>query len=248
VPTYSELVEVRTLDGPNLYFPRPAIKLTVAIPGWLRATTPRLERMAAEMGAPATLLPGEPGTEQRHRFTARIGAHVTRQVAHAAGTRLAIRGRPGPETDQIVIAFPWRQRGTAEALAREVPGVLADLLVTRRSLSRIAADAAVRVLAQPPGDAPSVPEPTIPVIAVTGTNGKTTTVRLLAHLVRAAGGSVAYSSTDGVYRDDELVEAGDYSGFAGAGIALAQPGVDVRRDRCLSRKTRAGSRSYGLSC
>ncbi|HZT10955.1 MAG TPA: Mur ligase family protein, partial [Actinomycetota bacterium] len=227
MPTYSELVELRTLDGPNLYFPRPAIKLTVAIPGWLRATTPRLERMAVDMGAPATLLPGEPGTEQRHRFTARIGAHVTRQVAHAAGARLAIRGRPGPEADQIVIAFPWRQRGAAEALAREVPGVLSDLLVTRRSLSRLAADAAVRVLAEPPGDAPSVPEPTIPVIAVTGTNGKTTTVRLLAHLVRAAGGSVAYSSTDGVYRDDELVEAGDYSGFAGAGIALSQPGVDV---------------------
>jgi cyanophycin synthetase len=227
VPTYSELVELRTLDGPNLYFPRPAIKLTVAIPGWLRATTPRLERMAVEMGAPATLLPGEPGTEERHRFTARIGAHVTRQVAHAVGTRLAIRGRSGPEADQIVIAFPWQQRGTAEALAREVPGVLSDLLVTRRSLSRIAADAAVRVLARPPGDAPTVPEPTIPVIAVTGTNGKTTTVRLLAHLVRAAGGSVAYSSTDGVYRDDELVEAGDYSGFAGAGIALSQAGVDV---------------------
>jgi cyanophycin synthetase len=227
VPTYSELLELRTLDGPNLYFPRPAIKLTVTIPGWLRATTPRLERMAAEMGVPATLLPGEARTEQRHRFAARIGTHVTRQLAHAAGTRLAVRGRPGPEADQIVIAFPWRQRGTAEALAGEVPGVLSDLLVTRRSLSRLAADAAVRVLACPPGEAPAVPEPTIPVIAVTGTNGKTTTVRLLAHLVRTAGGSVAYSSTDGVYRDDELVEAGDYSGFAGAGIALSQPRVDV---------------------
>jgi cyanophycin synthetase len=179
------------------------------------------------VSAPAALRPGEPGTDQRHRFAARIGAHVTRQIAHAAGTRLAIRGRPGPEADQIVIAFPWRRRGTAEALAREVPGVLADLLVTRRSLSRIAADAAERVLAQPPGDVPSVPEPTIPVIAVTGTNGKTTTVRLLAHLVRAAGASVAYSSTDGVYHDDVLVEAGDYSGFAGAGIALSQPGVEV---------------------
>jgi cyanophycin synthetase len=227
VPTYSELVELRTLDGPNLYFPRPAIKLTVAIPGWLRATAPRLERMAVEIGAPATLRPGAPGSEQRHRFGGRIGAHVTRHVAHAAGTRLAVRGRPGPEGDQIVIAFPWRRRGTAEALAREVPGVLSDLLVTRRSLPRIAADAAVRILAQPPGEAPSVPEPSIPVIAVTGTNGKTTTVRLLAHLVRAAGRSVAYSSTDGVYHDDELVEAGDYSGFAGAGIALSQPGVEV---------------------
>jgi cyanophycin synthetase len=227
VSTYAELVELRTLEGPNLYFPRPAIKLTVAIPGWLRATAPRLERMTVEMDAPTTLHPGEPATDQRRRFAARVGAHVTRQVAHGAGARLAVRGRPGPEEDQIVIAFPWRRRGTAEALAREVPGVLLDLLVKRRSLSRLAAEAAVRVLAQLPGDAPSVPEPTIPVVAVTGTNGKTTTVRLLAHLVRAAGGSVAYSSTDGVYHDDELVEAGDYSGFAGAGIALSQPGVEV---------------------
>ncbi len=60
-------------------------------------------------------------------------------------------------------------------------------------------------------------------IQVTGTNGKTTTVRLLAHLVRTAGRSVAYSSTDGVYRGDgELVERGDYSGFGGAAMALAQ--------------------------
>jgi cyanophycin synthetase len=227
VLTYSDLVELRTLEGPNLYFPRPAIKLTVAIPGWLRATAPRLKRMTVEMDAPGTLHPGERATDQRRRFAARVGAHVTRQVAHAAGTRLAVRGRPGPEADQIVIAFPWRQRGTAEALARQVPGVLSDLLVTRRSLSRLATDAAVRVRAEPPGDAPSVPEPTVPVVAVTGTNGKTTTVRLLAHLVRSAGGSVAYSSTDGVYHDDELVEAGDYSGFAGAGIALSQPGVEV---------------------
>ena len=64
-------------------------------------------------------------------------------------------------------------------------------------------------------------------IQVTGTNGKTTTVRLLAHLVRSAGRSVAYSTTDGVYRDDGLlVEAGDYSGFGGAARALAQ-GPDV---------------------
>jgi len=225
--TYAEAVELRTLDGPNLYFPRPAIQLTVAVPGWLRATASRLDRMTVEMGAPASLNPGEPGTDQRRRFAARVAAHVTRQVAHGAGVGLAVRGRARPEEDQIVIAFPWRRRGTAEALAGEIPGVLSDLLVTRRSLSRIAADAAERVRAQPPGDAPSVPEPTIPVVAVTGTNGKTTTVRLLAHLVRAAGRSVAYSSTDGVYHDDELVEAGDYSGFAGAGIALSQPGVEV---------------------
>jgi cyanophycin synthetase len=62
---------------------------------------------------------------------------------------------------------------------------------------------------------------------VTGTNGKTTTVRLLAHLVRAAGLSVAYTSTDGVYLDGRLVEEGDYSGPGGAAMALGQPGVQA---------------------
>jgi cyanophycin synthetase len=69
--------------------------------------------------------------------------------------------------------------------------------------------------------------PTIPIIAVTGTNGKTTTVRLIAQLARTAGHSVAFTTTDGVYHDDELVEAGDYSGFSGAAKALAQPGIDL---------------------
>src|SRR2546421_354014 len=77
-----------------------------------------------------------------------------------------------------------------------------------------------------PGPAPSVVEPTMPVVAVTGTNGKTTTVRLLAHLARIAGRRVAYTSTDGVYVDNELVEAGDYSGFGGAAKALSNPRVD----------------------
>src|SRR5207342_2989053 len=68
-----------------------------------------------------------------------------------------------------------------------------------------------------------VPDPTVPVISVTGTNGKTTTVRLLAHIVRSAGKTVAYSSTDGVYRaDGDLIEEGDYSGFGGATRALAE--------------------------
>jgi cyanophycin synthetase len=66
------------------------------------------------------------------------------------------------------------------------------------------------------------------VIQVTGTNGKTTTVRVIAYLVRAAGKHVAYSSTDGVYRDDRRVKRGDYSGYAGASTALGQhPDVAV---------------------
>jgi cyanophycin synthetase len=225
-PALVELLELRVLEGPNVYFPRPTVKLTLEIGGWLRATTARLERSASSLGLPATTRAGDPRTDQRQRFVARLGAQVARAIARATGTRLAVRGRVG-EPGQIVIAFPWRRRGTAEALAREVAGVMRDLLATRRLSGRLIADAAARVEQADPGSAPSVLDPSVPVIAVTGTNGKTTTVRLLAHLLRTAGLSVAYSSTDGVYRDDELLERGDYSGYLGAGIALSQPGVDA---------------------
>ena len=221
-----ELVELRVLDGPNLYFPRPAIKLTLAVPGWLRAGEPAVERAAERLGIGAVRA-GRAGSEQRRRTTARIAAGLTRRIAVASGARrLAVRARTGPEAGQIVVAFPWRRRGSAQALASAVAEALDGVL--RRSPARLVAEVAVAVREADLGEEPDVADPTIPVIQVTGTNGKTTTTRLLAHLVRAAGRTVAYSSTDGVYRGDVLVEAGDYSGFGGAAMALAQePDVAV---------------------
>ena len=213
--------------GPNVYFPRPAVRLTLAIPGWQRATAERLEAIAAEVGLPGTAQPGPRRSQQRRRFVARLSAHVGRELAHALSTRLAVRSRAGSDLDRIEVAFPWRRRGTAEAFAGEIAGLLRDLLVTRRRFERLLAEAAARVDVAEPGAPSELPEPHVPVIAVTGTNGKTTTVRLLAHLLRGAGRSVAYSSTDGVYHDGVLVEAGDYAGPGGAGIALAQPGIDA---------------------
>jgi len=68
-------------------------------------------------------------------------------------------------------------------------------------------------------------DPQVPCVAVSGTNGKTTTTRIVAHCARTAGYSTAWSSTDGVFRDGTLVEAGDYSGPGGARRVLAEPGV-----------------------
>jgi len=203
------------------------VRLTLSIPGWQRATVERLEAIATQVGLAETAQPGPRGSQQRRRFVARLGAHVGRELARELSTRLAVRSRPGSAPEQVEIAFPWRRRGTAEAFAREIAGLLRDLLLTRRRFVRLVADAAARVGAAEPGPSPELAEPHVPVIAVTGTNGKTTTVRLLAHVLRRAGFSVAYSSTDGVYHDGVLVEAGDYAGPAGAGIALAQPGIDA---------------------
>ncbi|HKP73978.1 MAG TPA: cyanophycin synthetase, partial [Longimicrobiaceae bacterium] len=68
---------------------------------------------------------------------------------------------------------------------------------------------------------------TIPVIAVTGTNGKTTTARLIAHLFRQTGKTVGFTTTDGVYLQNRLVMEGDMTGPFSANIILSNPTVDV---------------------
>jgi UDP-N-acetylmuramyl tripeptide synthase len=67
----------------------------------------------------------------------------------------------------------------------------------------------------------------VPTAVVTGSNGKTTTVRLLAACAAAAGRVPGYNCTDGVYLAGERVESGDYSGPAGARRVLRDPRVDT---------------------
>jgi cyanophycin synthetase len=222
----AELLELRVLDGPNLYFSRPAIKLTLRVGGWQRASADTIVKVADALGV-ATAHPGAPGTEQRQRAVGRIAAAMMRRLAVASGARrLAVRSRPGDAPDLILVTFPWRRRGAAEALGRALARAMAA--GPRRVPSRVIAELAPRVRAADPGPEPTVPDPDVPVIQVTGTNGKTTTTRLLAHLVMTSGRTVAFSSTDGVYRGTRRVKTGDYSGFGGAAMALAaRPDVAV---------------------
>ena len=221
------VVELRVLDGPNLYFTKPAIKLTLRVVPWLALAEERAQLLTRRTGFRPVAAPGAPNGDQRRRYVARFAVHVARLLADATATHLAIRGRPGPGSEEIVIAFVWRRQRAAEAFARELAPLLELCLDGRRSLEGAIAAAADRLDRTEPGPAPTVLRPSIPIIAVTGTNGKTTTVRLIAQLARTAGHHVAYTTTDGVYRDDELVEEGDYSGFSGAARALGQPGIDL---------------------
>lgn len=67
----------------------------------------------------------------------------------------------------------------------------------------------------------------IPILAVTGTNGKTTSTRLLAHIYRQTGLMVGYTTTDGTYIGDYLVEKGDNTGPQSAQLILQDPTVEV---------------------
>ncbi|MFY2594371.1 cyanophycin synthetase [Achromobacter xylosoxidans] len=67
----------------------------------------------------------------------------------------------------------------------------------------------------------------IPVVAVAGTNGKTTTVRLTAHILGTAGNRVGMTNSDGVYVDNLRIDTGDCSGPRSARSVLMHPDVDA---------------------
>lgn len=67
----------------------------------------------------------------------------------------------------------------------------------------------------------------IPVALVTGTNGKTTTVRLAAHILRKAGRNVGLSSTEWIAVNDRIIDRGDWSGPGGARAVLRETSTDI---------------------
>jgi cyanophycin synthetase len=67
----------------------------------------------------------------------------------------------------------------------------------------------------------------IPIIAVTGTNGKTTTVRMIAHILKLMGRRVGMTTTDGIVIDGRLIKRGDMSGPRSAQTVLQNPTVDT---------------------
>ena len=72
----------------------------------------------------------------------------------------------------------------------------------------------------------------VPIIAVTGTNGKTTTTRLIAHIAKMRGKKVGYTTTDGVYIQNRLLMTGDCTGPVSAEFVLKDPTVNFAVLEC----------------
>jgi cyanophycin synthetase len=83
----------------------------------------------------------------------------------------------------------------------------------------------------------------IPIIAITGTNGKTTTTRLAAHLAKSAGKKVGYTTSDGVYIQNQMMMKGDCTGPVSSAFVLKDPTVDFAVLECA----RGGILKSGLA-
>ncbi|HNC40035.1 MAG TPA: Mur ligase family protein, partial [Chitinophagaceae bacterium] len=83
----------------------------------------------------------------------------------------------------------------------------------------------------------------IPIIAITGTNGKTTTTRLTAHIAKSAGKKTGYTTSDGVYIQNQLMMKGDCTGPVSSQFVLKDPTVDFAVLECA----RGGILKSGLA-
>lgn len=114
---------------------------------------------------------------------------------------------------------PIKETGGAILEVNAAPGFRMHIAPTE-GLPRNVAEPVIDMLF-PPGTSAR-----IPIIAVTGTNGKTTTTRLMAHIVKTMGHKVGFTTTDGIYIQNRMLQSGDCTGPVSAEFVLKDPSVD----------------------
>jgi cyanophycin synthetase len=225
------LIEIRQLDGPNLYRLEPAMKLEVAI-GRRRTWYGRRD---PERHALVRLAATVPRSAQPARIA--VLADWVRRLRRSApdGAAGPVTVHRSSDPGHWILVWRWALADRANAIAegalalaeRDVPARAAANLSPRRAqyANRIVARVAAAEGAAPTwirdADRP------LPVVSITGTNGKTTTTRLIAHILRESGKRVGATTSDGIVVDGELVEPGDWTGPGGAGAILGRADLDV---------------------
>lgn len=117
------------------------------------------------------------------------------------------------------ISVPLDQSGGAILEVNAGPGFRMHLAPTNGLPRNVAAH--VIDMLFPPGSTSR-----IPIVAITGTNGKTTTTRLIAHMVKMKGFRVGYTTSDGIYIQNRLLQTGDCTGPGSAEFVLRDPTVN----------------------
>jgi len=224
------LVEIRLLEGPNVYRLEPVVKLEVAVGRrrtWYGQRDPGRHALV-HLGATVPARDWPDGV-------AAIVAWIRRLRAdHGEGrSRLAVHRSSDP--GHWLITFPWSGEERARILT-EAALALADRDVSPSTTARLTG-AQERLVARwvERIEAARTSPPTwirdtdrrIPIVSISGTNGKSTVTRLISHILVGAGRHVGTTTSDGVLVDERMVDPGDWTGPGGAQQILARSDVDV---------------------
>jgi cyanophycin synthetase len=123
------------------------------------------------------------------------------------------------------LSTPLEENGGAVLEVNAAPGFRMHI-DPAEGLPRNVAEPVIDML-YPPGSTAR-----IPIIGITGTNGKTTTTRLMAHLVKSMGYKVGFTTSDGVYIQNQMMMKGDCTGPVSAEFVLKDPTVDFAVLEC----------------
>ncbi|MFN2483882.1 MAG: cyanophycin synthetase [Candidatus Limnocylindria bacterium] len=141
-------------------------------------------------------------------------AEIAEQAARAVGLDIAGIDLICPDIGQ-----PVREAGGGIVEVNAAPGFRMHTNPTEGEAQYVAKP--VIDLLFPPGTASR-----IPIVAITGSNGKTTTARMVAHVMKGLGRKVGLTSTDGVLIDGRMIRRGDASGPRSASVVLQNPAVE----------------------
>jgi cyanophycin synthetase len=224
------LIEIRLLEGPNVYRLEPVVKIEVALGRrrtWYGQRSPGRHALV-HLGAtvPARAWPGP--VDELVAWIRRLRAD------HGEGSG-GVEVHRSSDPGHWIVTSPWvgaeRARTIAEAALalteRDVsPARRARLTGSQERLVARWAAKIAEARATPPAwirDA----DRRIPVVSITGTNGKSTVTRLITHILKVSGKRVGTTTSDGVLVDERLVEPGDWTGPGGAWQVLERSDLDV---------------------
>jgi cyanophycin synthetase len=224
------LIEIRLLEGPNVYRLEPAVKVELAIGRrrtWYGQRSPgrhALVHLGAHVPAREWPLPIEELVNWLRRL----------RIDHGEG-RGGVAVHRSSDPGHWIVTFGWsgaeRARTIAEAALaltdRDVSSVRRARLTGAQE--RLVARWTARIAesrATPPAWIRDR-DRTMPVVSITGTNGKSTVTRLITHILKVAGRRVGTTTSDGVLVDERLVEPGDWTGPGGAWQILGRSDLEV---------------------
>lgn len=224
------LIETRLYEGPNLYRLEPVIKLEVAV-GRTRAWKGARDAdgLIAHAAAPVPVREWPDAVVDLVAWVRRLRAD------HDAAASGPVEVHRATDAGRWILTWPWTASGRARAIAEGAFDLAARSVSPARrtrltgTQARLVARWAERIegaRTTPPSWVRDA-DRRMPVISITGTNGKSTVTRLLTHILLRAGRHVGTTTSDGILVDERLVDAGDWTGPGGAAAILGRDDVDI---------------------
>jgi cyanophycin synthetase len=224
------LIEIRLLEGPNVYRLEPVVKIEVAIGRrrtWYGQRSPARHALV-HLGARVPIRDWPLPIEDFVGWLRRL------RIDHGE-SRGGVGVHRSSDPGHWIVTFGWSGAERARTIAEAALALTdRDVSSVRRahltgSQDRLVARWSARI-----GESGTTPPAWVrdanrrmPIVSITGTNGKSTVTRLITHILKVAGRRVGTTTSDGVLVDERLVEPGDWTGPGGAWQILERSDIDV---------------------